>query len=181
SERSRMSGPPNWPLPPPPPPPGCPPKKRLKKSWKGLSSSPPPPAPGPWSSGLPGIIRRCGFLMVDSVLMLTTDGSSSRAIDENWLDIWTGEGTFNGVASAEEFCWLPLTAPDTTVPIRMPNERVARMTKVEAKRLALNLCLKPETCESIHCPPAQRATRKLYSRTDIHCDVWGITRVFSRD
>src|SRR5271165_5661195 len=124
-------------------------------------------------------MRRCGFLMVDSVLMLTTVGSSSRAMVENWFDIWTGEGTFSGVASAEVLCWLPLTAPETTVPIRIPSVSVARMTMVEAKRLAFILCLKPETCESIHCPPDKRAKQKLYSRGNMQLDVTGISGVFS--
>jgi hypothetical protein len=34
---------------------------------------------------------------------------------------------------------------------------MAKTTIVEAKRLALNLCPNPEACESIHCPPANRA------------------------
>src|SRR4051794_2912868 len=97
--------------------------------------------------------------------MFTTDGSSSRAILENWFDIWTGEGTFSGVASDDVFCWLPLTAPETTVPIRMPSVSVARMTMVEAKRLALNLALKPETYESIHFPPANERREIITAAT----------------
>src|ERR1039457_7518195 len=105
-DRSRISsGPPPWPPCPPCPP--CPPKKRLKKSWNGLSSSPPP---GPSSPGVPRR-PRCGFLIVDSVLMLTTEGSIWRAIWENWLDNCTGEGTCSGVAWAEGFFSLPFTPP----------------------------------------------------------------------
>src|ERR1700733_8064826 len=101
--------------------------------------------------------------MVDSVLMFTTEGSSWRAMVENWFDSWTGEGTFSGVASAEEFCSLPFTAPETTVPIKMPSVRVARITRVEAKRLALNLCPKPETCGSIQYPPANQPVEIIQS------------------
>src|SRR5208283_3153579 len=87
--------------------------------------------------------------MVDSVLMFTTDGSIWRAIWENWFDIFTGEGTCSGVASAEGFFSLPLTPAETTVPIRIPSVKVARITKVEAKRFLFSFCLKPETCGSI--------------------------------
>ena len=84
--------------------------------------------------------RPCGFLTVDSVLIFTTDGSRVRAIWENWFDICTGEGTVSGVASDEEFFSLPFTPAETTVPIKIPSVRVARTTKVEAKRLLLGFC-----------------------------------------
>ena len=52
--------------------------------------------------------RRWTFLMVDSVLMLTTLGSSCFAICENVFDICCGEGKVSGVASL--FCpSFPLT------------------------------------------------------------------------
>src|SRR5438477_6978398 len=92
SERSRIEPPPGPPWPP------CPPKKRSKKSSNGFSSSPPGPCPCP--PGTPP--RRCGFLIVDSVLMLTTEGSSCLEICENWFDSCCGAGTVSGDASEEE-------------------------------------------------------------------------------
>ncbi len=152
-ERSRRSWPP--PLPPPGPPgicpppcPPCPPKKRSKKSWNGLSWSLPPLS----SSGLPGVacpLRRCGLLMVDSVRMLTTAGSSCRAICENCDDSCVGEGTVKGEISPVAAFSLPLTPADTTVPIRMPSDNVARITTVEAKRFAFIRCHQPVSCKSI--------------------------------
>src|SRR5271169_5235164 len=101
--------------------------------------------------------------MVDSVLILTTVGSSWRAICENWLDSCCGEGTWRGVASDDEAAFsLPFTPADTTVPIRMPSERVASITRVEAKRLAFNFSPKPMCCRSIACPPTIRPKLKLY-------------------
>ena len=49
--------------------------------------------------------------MVDSVLMLTTLGSSCFEICENWFDSICGEGTLNMAASEEEDAFLscPLT------------------------------------------------------------------------
>src|SRR6266481_6169853 len=74
--------------------------------------------------------------MVDSVLMLTTAGSNDFAIWANWLDSWRGAGTLNGVASAD-FLSCPRTPDETTVPIRMPTERVSKITRVNATRLAV--------------------------------------------
>ena len=97
--------------------------------------------------------------MVDSVLMLTTAGSSWRAICENWFDSCCGDGTCSGVASDDEAAFsLPFTPADTTVPIRMPSESVARMTRVEAKRLAFSLL--PETHDlPIHCMSSSYKTQ----------------------
>src|ERR1035438_7345711 len=111
--------------------------------------------------------------------MLTTDGSIWRAIWENWVDNCTGEGTCSGVASAEGFFSLPFTPPETTVPIRMPSVRVARTTKVEAKRLALNFCLKPETCPSITCPPANEPNRNYTVGATLRLNCAGIHWEFS--
>ena len=48
--------------------------------------------------------------MVDSVLMLTTLGSSCLEICENWFESICGEGTVNGVASEEDdFLSWPFT------------------------------------------------------------------------
>ncbi len=48
--------------------------------------------------------------MVDSVLMLTTLGSSCFEIWENWFDSTCGEGTVNMAASeADAFLSCPLT------------------------------------------------------------------------
>src|SRR5678816_2835934 len=89
--------PPPGPCPPWPP---WPPKKRSKKSSKGLASSSPLGTPR----------RRRGVLMVDSVLMLTTLGSSCFAICENWLESICGEGTLNIAASEEDdFLSWPFT------------------------------------------------------------------------
>ena len=68
--------------------------------------------------------------MVDSVLMLTTLGSSCFAICENAFDISCGEGTDSGVASLDFCPSLPLTLDETTVPIRMPSDSVARILNV---------------------------------------------------
>src|SRR5208337_453406 len=85
--------------------PTCPPKNRLKKS----SMPPLPPPPLSSSSGFCSPRRRCGFLMVDSVLMLTTLGPNCLAIWENSLESCLGEGMVSGVAS-EAFCpSLPFT------------------------------------------------------------------------
>src|SRR5229473_8526016 len=117
SERSRTA---------PPSPPG-PPKNLSKKSPNGFSSS----SPGFWPPR-----RRAAGLIVDSVLMLTTAGSSDLAICENWLDICRGAGTLKGVASDDLFS-CPFTPTETTVPIRMPTANVSRITSVDATRLAL--------------------------------------------
>ena len=45
---------------------------------------------------------------MDSVLMLTTLGSSCLEICENWLERICGEGTVNGVASEDDLFILPL-------------------------------------------------------------------------
>src|SRR5208283_5100868 len=119
-------------------------------------------SPLPSSSGAALPPRRCGFLIVDSVLMLTTDGSSWRAICENWLDSCWGDGTCSGVASEALGFSLPFTPADTTVPIRMPSDSVARITRVEAKRLAFALSQKPIDCRSIACPPTKQPKLKLY-------------------
>ena len=51
-------------------------------------------AVGPWSCGSPGIMRWCGFLMVVSVLILTTVGSSSRAMAGKLIRHLDGRGNF---------------------------------------------------------------------------------------
>ena len=67
------------------------------------------PPPGPWSGACgPGCTRRrCGFLIVDSVLMFTTVGSSCFEICVKALESCFGAGICKGVASEEEldpFC-----------------------------------------------------------------------------
>src|SRR5258706_244342 len=88
-----------------PPCPPWPPKKRSKKSSKGL------PSGFVLSSLLPGARRRlrCGFLTVDSVLMLTTVGSSCLEIWEKALESCWGAGMVSGVASPDLAVSLPWT------------------------------------------------------------------------
>ena len=108
--------------------PPCPPKNLSKKSPKGLFSSSPP--------GFCPRLRTVG-LTVDSVLILTTAGSIAFEICANWFESCRGSGILNGVASAV-FLSCPLTPPETIVPIRMPKASVNRMTRVDARRFALN-------------------------------------------
>src|SRR5579862_2922676 len=81
------------------------------------------------SSGFCWLRRRCGALMVVSVLMLTTLGPSCLAICEKALESCCGEGTDSGVASDDEPLWpsLPFTPKETMVPIKMPSASVATM------------------------------------------------------
>src|SRR5271165_2963189 len=160
-----MSSPPGPPgICPPPCPPPCPPKKRLKKSCMELSS-PPPSSSGDFCPPCP-----CGFLMVISVLMFTTVGSNWRAICENWLESCCGEGTVNGVASEVETAFsLPLTPADTTVPIKIPSDSVAKTTRVELKRLAFSLSRKPIGCGSIASPSTIKPNLKLYVAARNYC------------
>ena len=83
--------------------------------------------------------RRFGALIVDSVLILTTLGSSCFEIWENWLDSCCGEGTVNGVASeVTVFFSCPLTLYEITVPMRIPTVKVSRIESVYAGRFAFS-------------------------------------------
>src|ERR1019366_7049370 len=129
-----------------PPWPPWPPKNLSKKSWNGVSSS---PLPCSWSGSGRTERRRCGFLMVDSVLMFTTLGSSCLEIWEKAAESCCGAGMVSGVAS-DDFCpSLPFTPEETTVPIRIPTVSVARIVKVYAQRLALRRTQKALSRESI--------------------------------
>ncbi len=75
-------------------------------------------------------MRRCGFLMVVSVLIFTTLGSSCLAMVANAFDICRGDGTYKALASAEVLLLsCPRTPKDTNVPIKIPTARVTRMVK----------------------------------------------------
>ncbi len=75
--------------------------------------------------------------MVDSVLMLTTLGSSCFEICENWLESVCGEGTLNMAASEEDdFLSWPFTPEEITVPIRIPTVNVIRIEMLYARRFA---------------------------------------------
>ena len=67
-----------------------------------------------------------------------------------------------GIA-ARPFFSLPLTVDETTVPIKIPSESVARITRTEAKRFALRRCQEPLASGVIDRPPAISAKWKLYS------------------
>src|ERR1700685_8084 len=125
-----------------------PPKNLSKKSWKGEAS----PALSLSGSGSARCLPRrrvCGFLMVDSVLMFTTLGSSCLEIWEKALESCCGAGMVSGVASDDFWPSLPFTPEDTTVPIKIPTASVARIAHVYAQRLALRRTQKAPSRESI--------------------------------
>src|SRR3954449_426378 len=83
--------------------------------------------------------------MVDSVLMLTTAGSSCFAICVNELESCFGSGTVRGVASAETFLSCPRTLYEITVPIRIPTASVRRINKDDPGRWPFTLFQKALT------------------------------------
>ena len=87
---------------------------------------------------------RCGFLMVDSVLMLTTEGSSWRAICENWLDsLLRRRDLQRRRVRRRSGLLLALHSRRDHRANQNAQRSVARITKVEAKRLAFIFSPKP--------------------------------------
>src|SRR4029077_3936401 len=74
---------------------------------------------------------------------------SCLEIWENAFESCCGAGIVSGVAS-DDFCpSLPFTPEETTVPIRIPTVRVARIVKVYAQLLALRRAPKGRSRSSI--------------------------------
>src|SRR5579872_4548725 len=97
--------------------------------------------------------------MVDSVLMLTTVGSSCLEICENSFDSFCGDGMVSGVASELFLSW-PFTPLEMTVPMRMPTVNVTKIVSVYAGRLALSRAQKPLASGSIELPPLGTKTNQ---------------------
>src|SRR5262245_60029136 len=103
--------------------------------------------------------------MVDSVLMLTTVGSSCLEIWENAEDICCGDGTDRRLASELLCPSFPFTPYEITVPIRIPTVRVAKTVSVYAHPRPFRRTQKALARGSMLLLPLRKIAKSHYTRS----------------